>query len=166
MRSINLGIDEHLEVITSAFLCSECGLCETYACPMELSPRLIARELKSLLLKKGVTSPHLRNSFLRERGWEERRVPLERLSARLGIRSYDLKLPVDLKSYTPSEVLIRLDQHTGTPSVPLVKERDRVKRGQLIADIPAGRLGAKYHASITGRVKKVTTSSILIKAEG
>jgi len=165
MRSINLGIDEHLEVITSAFLCSECGLCESYACPMELSPRLIAREIKSLLSKRGITSPHLRNSFLREREWEERKVPIDRLIARLGIRGYDLKLPVDLNSFSPSEVVVRLDQHTGSPSIAVVKRGDRVKRGELIADIPKGRLGAKYHAPITGRVTEITTSFILIKAE-
>ena len=165
MRSINLGLDEHMEVITSAFLCSECGLCESYACPMELSPRFIAREIKSLLSAKGITNPHLRNSFLRERGWEERRVPLDRLTARLGIRDYDKQLTVDLNTYSPSEVVVNLDQHTGAPSVPLVKKGDTVKIGQLIADIPKGRLGAKYHAPIAGRVKEVTSTSILIKAE-
>lgn len=58
---------------------------------------------------------------------------------------------------------IRLDQHIGAPSKPLVKEGDEVKRGQLIAE-PEG-LGAKIHSSVTGIVKEVTDTSVNIEGD-
>ncbi|HSV30692.1 MAG TPA: 4Fe-4S dicluster domain-containing protein, partial [Atribacteraceae bacterium] len=53
MRQINLGLDIPQEVIQNAFLCSECGLCEVYACPMELSPRIINQTIKRQLTQAG-----------------------------------------------------------------------------------------------------------------
>jgi len=38
MRQINLRLDVPPQVVESAFLCSGCGLCEIFVCPMELSP--------------------------------------------------------------------------------------------------------------------------------
>lgn len=53
--------------------------------------------------------------------------------------------------------------HIGTPSVPIVKAGDRVKQGQLVAEIPEAKLGARIHASIDGTVTAVTGDAIEIR---
>ena len=57
-----------------------------------------------------------------------------------------------------------LNQHLGAPSQPVVKIGDRVQRGDLIARIPEGKLGANVHASISGRVEAVTGEHVVIAA--
>ena len=59
-------------------------------------------------------------------------------------------------------VTIPLRMHIGAPSVPKVAKDDRVSRGDLIAEIPEGKLGANIHASITGTVSSVTENEIVI----
>jgi Na+-translocating ferredoxin:NAD+ oxidoreductase RnfC subunit len=39
-----------------------------------------------------------------------------------------------------------------------------VARGQLLADIPDGKLGARVHASMAGQVKEITDALIIIEA--
>ncbi len=55
---------------------------------------------------------------------------------------------------TPKQVVIHLNQHTGTPNQPLVKVGDTVTRGQKIASSD-GKLMIPHHASICGVVKKI-----------
>ncbi|MEJ2083471.1 MAG: hypothetical protein P8Y94_15180 [Acidobacteriota bacterium] len=40
-------------------------------------------------------------------------------------------------------------------SRPVVSPGDRVRRGQLLGEIPGNQLGARVHASIDGRVTRV-----------
>ncbi len=54
----------------------------------------------------------------------------------------------------PDELVLFLSQHTGAPSVPVVKPGDHVKRGQKIAE-PAGAVSAALHAPVSGRVKSI-----------
>jgi Na+-translocating ferredoxin:NAD+ oxidoreductase RnfC subunit len=61
-------------------------------------------------------------------------------------------------------VRLPLKMHLGASSVPVVKPGETVKKGQLIADIPEGKLGAKLHASIDGTVNGVTEQYIEIRA--
>lgn len=58
-----------------------------------------------------------------------------------------------------------LSQGIGAPSVPVVGEGDKVKRGQLIAACPEGKLGSNLHTSVTGTVTEVTDADIKIKAD-
>ncbi len=96
---------------------------------------------------------------------EYRRVPMERLVARLGLTEYaECTCPLDKREYLPQRVAIPLKQHIGAPSQPLVETGDRVQRGDLIAQIPEGKLGANVHASISGQVEAVTGESIVIAA--
>jgi len=54
----------------------------------------------------------------------------------------------------PKEVFIPLNQHIGKPAIPVVKKKDVVKTGQLIAKAD-GRFSANIHASLSGTVKNV-----------
>ena len=51
----------------------------------------------------------------------------------------------------PDRVVLPLSQHTGAPSVPVVKVGDKVFRGQMIAR-PGGFVSSALHASMTGTV--------------
>jgi len=54
----------------------------------------------------------------------------------------------------PRKVLIPLQQHTGAPCEPIVKEGDQVKAGQKIGE-STGFVSAPIHASISGTVKAI-----------
>ena len=70
-----------------AFYCSNCGVCETIACPQNISPNKLFQRTKAELLKNGlraenhdVTKPLLVREY--------RKIPVSRLIDRLGIRKY------------------------------------------------------------------------------
>ncbi len=48
-----------------------------------------------------------------------------------------------------------MQQHLGKPALPVVKAGDRVRKGDLIGEIPEGALGARVHASIDGVVEAI-----------
>ncbi len=51
----------------------------------------------------------------------------------------------------PKEVIIRIKQHIGKDSKPLVKKKDEVKAGQIIAE-PDGFISSPIHSSVNGIV--------------
>jgi Na+-translocating ferredoxin:NAD+ oxidoreductase RnfC subunit len=166
MRSINYGLTEPTAIITAAVLCCECRLCEAYACPLELSPMAYYQEIKRRLAAQGWRNVvHKRSDLTPHAMREYRRVPMERLVARLGLTEYEeCVCPLDEREYQPQRVTIPLRQHIGAPSQPVVKIGDGVQRGDLVARIPEGKLGANVHASISGRVEAVTGEHIMISA--
>ncbi len=54
----------------------------------------------------------------------------------------------------PTEVLIPMCQHIGSPATPIVKVGDEVKVGQIIAQ-ESGFVSASIHASVSGKVTKL-----------
>ena len=92
------------------------------------------------------------------------RVPKPRLALRLDLARF--AIPHDgaiVKVPDPYEVRLLLKQHIGAPSTASVAKGDRVVRGQAVAEIPEGALGARLHASIDGRVTFVDDQSIRIE---
>jgi len=61
-------------------------------------------------------------------------------------------------------VRIPLQQHIGAPAQPLVTVGAVVAVGDLLADVPAGSLGAAIHASVAGEITKITDQSVTIAA--
>jgi Na+-translocating ferredoxin:NAD+ oxidoreductase RnfC subunit len=61
------------------------------------------------------------------------------------------------------KVHVPLQQHLGQPAEPVVKTGDRVKKGDLLGEIPAGALGARVHASIDGIVESVGDQVVIKK---
>ena len=147
------------------FFCSSCGVCELYACPQSLSPRTLIAAYKNGLRKNGVKAPE--NPVQREvsAARDLRRVPEERLAARLGISAYDVPAPVREIPVRTDIVRIRLQQHIGAPAVPAVRKGDRVIRGGRIADAAQG-LSLPVHASVSGTVRDVTPFEIVIVPDG
>jgi Na+-translocating ferredoxin:NAD+ oxidoreductase RnfC subunit len=149
----------------NAMLCCECGICEIYACPMELQPCRINVLLKGEIRRRGIKfQPPPGGKPAIDRPY--RRIPSKRMASRAGVLPY-YDIPVEEFHDVPgcAQVAIPLQMHTGVPAEPCVKPGQRVRRGELIADIPAGALGAKVHASIDGLVRE-TGSRIVIEAEG
>jgi Na+-translocating ferredoxin:NAD+ oxidoreductase RnfC subunit len=164
MRVFGGGVDTALGVL-QAFMCSECGVCELFACPMRLSPRRINAMFKDKFKQEGlkyegprevVDSQSILNSF--------RKVPTSRLAIKLDLLKYMDILPEGGGEFTPQSVRIPLLQHTGAPALARVRPGDSVKAGDVIGEIPEGALGARVHASLTGTVTAVG-STIAIKGK-
>ena len=54
----------------------------------------------------------------------------------------------------PSEVVLHMRQHAGKPATPIVKEGDRVERGDKVAEAD-GWVSVPIHTSAAGRVAEV-----------
>ena len=62
-----------------------------------------------------------------------------------------------VKMTVPAQVLLPMDQHIGSPAVPVVKAGDEVRVGQLIAEA-SGAVSAPIYASVSGKVIKIEDS--------
>lgn len=161
---ISMAFDMGESVRKSALLCSECGVCERYACPQLLSPRRVCQYLKAKLAKEGVRyQPKLDITVRADR--EFRKVPTKRLMVRMDIYRFDRYAPLLEEKLKTKEVTILMKQHVGVPAVPVVSVGDYVKEGDLVGKVPEGKLGADIHASISGKVVFVSDEAVVIKGE-
>ena len=161
MRAVADHDTSDLSVYTNTAYCSSCGLCENYACPQGLSPRSVIAEFKNGLRAAGIRGEKPEAAdVVSDR--ELKKVPVERLKARLGLMEYDV--PAPLTDITPESkrVKILMSQHIGAPAKPIVTEGSPVKKGQKIADAAEG-LGVAIHSSIDGIVEKVSEKEIIIR---
>jgi Na+-translocating ferredoxin:NAD+ oxidoreductase RnfC subunit len=79
----------------------------------------------------------------------------------MGLAEYNREavwMDIEVKA---KSVSLPLQQHTGAPSVPIVQIGQKVKEGELIAEIPTGKLGAALHASLTGTVVEVGNQIVI-----
>jgi Na+-translocating ferredoxin:NAD+ oxidoreductase RnfC subunit len=153
------------EILEDALICSECGVCEKFACPMMLSPREINTVLKQKCLAEGVKREAKRETYRVSPFFDNRKVPLQRLMERLEVMKYDTHPKFYSEKIQVRQVQILLQQHLGEPAKPVVGEGDSVKKGDVIGEIPEGALGARVHASIDGTVSAVDEKHIIIQAE-
>lgn len=160
VRSANYRDIGQPSVLLSALTCSECAICEQWACPVNISPMRINVALKAKFREEGARYVGALRPL--DPMAEHRLVPTSRLVTRLAIGVYNKKAPLDETDYQPERVVLPMRQHVGTPAVPVVQVGDIVQRGQLVGEIPAQALGARIHASISGRVESVTPQSITI----
>ena len=134
-----------------AQLCCSCCLCTLYACPEDLYPKEACDKAKADLNGKGIrwdgnrdVKPHPI--------YDGRHVPLRQLIGKLGVKEYDVAAHYRERKFRPKKVRIPLSQHIGAPAIPVVKSGSAVNAGQVIGEIPEGKLGARVHASIEGVV--------------
>ncbi|MFA5140054.1 MAG: 4Fe-4S dicluster domain-containing protein [Elusimicrobiota bacterium] len=158
MRSLGMCGAEGKPLSEWSLLCCECSLCSLYSCPESLDPRNVCVAAKGDLREAGA-------------GWKEslnagkepsvhpmrefRKIPLESLIKRLGLWDYQVEAPLLREPVSLAKVRIPLKQGLGSPAVPVVSVGQKVRRGQLLGEIPEGELGARVHASIDGVVKSV-----------
>jgi Na+-translocating ferredoxin:NAD+ oxidoreductase RnfC subunit len=151
-------------IVAQAYLCCQCGLCGMYACPTMLSPERIILGFMNSLKDSGAAPLHTRKDLRLHPERDYRRPPVHNLVSRLELEEYDVEAPLVDEPIEVGEVSIPLKQHVGEPCKPLVGVGDTVKAGDLIADVPEGRLGAPVHASINGAVSTITDGRINIRA--
>lgn len=167
MRTMAMGgsMDELLAqpAIQNAQFCCECGICETYACPMGLFPRKINAMLKKELAAAGIRAQIPQQEWQANPLRDLRKAPSEKVAARVGVNKYYHYEIDTLESFEPHRVEIPLRMHIGAPAVSLVAPGDRVREGDLIAAVPEGALGADIHASLSGRVDQVGERIVIVK---
>ena len=161
MRAVSKGMDSDTAAVVNSMYCSQCGICELYSCPQDLSPRTLIGVAKAELRKKGIKMPepvfegvHIDRDY--------KKVPMHRLIGRLGLAKYNIGAEFLEEEPAPEEVKIMLSQHIGPPCSPAVKTGDIVNAGDAVAT-PGDKLGAGIHASIGGQVTSVTDSYVIIK---
>lgn len=144
-----------------ADLCCSCGLCSLYACPEDLYPREACEQSKAEMRKNNMRYNSIKELKVHPVK-EGRRVPLKQLMKKLDIYEYETETPFIDISPDIEQVKIYTKQHAGSPALPIINKNDKVKSGQLIADISGDKLGAKIHSSINGIVKEVNQDFIII----
>ena len=164
IRAVNYKTIGNPSMLTSALTCSECGVCEAYACPVGISPLRVNQALKAELRVKGL-------KYLGELGKvdpmaQHRLIPTSRLLDRLNLRSLHSEAPLTSERYVPDRVTLKLQQHIGAPAKANVKAGDVVSHGQIVGEIPEGSIGARIHASLDGIVTEVTPQTITIRKGG
>lgn len=170
MRGLMFNPLDSAESVASEFslLCSECSLCTLYSCPENLDPGRICALSKENLKKKNASLkssfPGLKSEVLVHPLREERKTPVKRLVAKLGLSQYDAPAPFTEFNYPVENVKIMLSQHIGVPAEAAVKEGDVVAKGDAVAEAPADKLGVSVHASISGIVTEVNSKHIKIES--
>lgn len=155
---------EYEIVFGEAANCCDCGICEMFACPMGLSPRKVNVFIKTQLAARGLKPAGNRTPEALEE-LPYRRIPTERLAARLDLMKYFHAKIGDCRSVDPDRVSIPIRQHIGAPGNPCVEVGERVRKGDFIVKAKEGSLSVPVHASIEGRVTSVDDVRIVINKE-
>ncbi len=160
----NVSYDINTEILSEAFLCSECSLC-IWVCPMNLLPTRVNQMVKQLSIQKGIKYTQ-KNKPENVRGMREyRKVPPERIIARFDLQKYVASAEIELDTKEVSYLKIPMVQHIGVPAKPKVKKGDFVNKGELIADVEEGKLGVPIHSPVEGKIVEVTDKYVCIEKE-
>ena len=160
VRAVNYQQAATPQLLLTALTCSECNVCESVACPVGISPmrinRMLKRELRALNHRyEGPLNPE-------DEMAKYRLIPVKRLITKLGLSDWYHDAPLSEADYATDETTLLLRQHIGASAIPCVQKGERVVRGQCVADVPEGALGASVHASIDGLVSEITGQSITV----
>lgn len=161
---LSLGFTSPTDTMVAGTLyCCECNLCTLYSCPEHLDPKSVCAQAKPLARERGLVFSGRPEDVLPHPLAGVRRVPTHRLMTRLGLTGFNNVGPLDERTLWPSRVTIPLRQHAGVPAEPIVEVGRKVRVGDLLAAPPAGKLGARIHASIEGVVRSMD-GAVLIEA--
>ena len=165
MRSLAAGGPLDAESAAGALLCSECGVCDQYACFMGLSPRRVNQVLKA---KLGSRLNGLEFSWSEEAraGLADGRVPTERLIAHLKLTQWHQPAPLRGSLPGSRRMTIPLKQHVGAPASCQVQPGEVVEAGTLLGKMANGKLGAAVHSSVAGTVIAVAEGNVVIERGG
>jgi len=146
-----------------AELCCACGLCTLFSCPESLYPKEACDRAKRDMREAGIRFRQQKPPKVHPMK-ESRRVPLAELRRRVKIDQYERETPFEPLELRPQRVRILLAQHMGKPARAVVAAGDAVECGAAVGRAEASELGADVHASISGRVARVTESFVEIEA--
>ncbi|MEA4938325.1 MAG: SLBB domain-containing protein [Christensenella sp.] len=162
MRAVANNDGKLLGDVNGVFSCCSCGLCTYYACNFGLNPAAMMTRMKEGLSRAGI-KPEKRIAYPVSDGYSMTKLPTYRLESRLGVSQYEANAPFVREELPVSRVTIPLKMHIGAPSEPVVTVGTHVKKGDLIARIPEGKMGANIHASVDGAILAVDGQSITIQ---
>ena len=91
MRAATCKDVQEPNIFVNTMFCSSCGLCEMYSCMQGLSPRTLMAEYKAGLRANGLRPPKVEAKPVGPER-EYRKVPMERLMARLDLTKYNKRL--------------------------------------------------------------------------
>jgi len=183
MRQIAYGLAEPEEVILGALLCSECGICEVFACPHKLSPRAVNREIKERLKQEaepeclldgqingnkgddrisdqtdgqisGKLQPHSNRDY--------RKVSFERLADLFSVGPYAEPPKMELLETSPGQVELLFQEMSAAGVLPRVKPGEEIAQGSLVAETKMP-TGAGLHTSISGKVTFLNKERVIIR---
>lgn len=162
MRVLSNGGRGDVAALRGSLFCSGCGLCETYSCPQGLSPKLMIDQMKAAARAKGLKLPENVEVDQNRRDADLKKVSVERLTMRLGLKRYDVSAPIS-EEFQTKKVKLLLSQGIGAPADAIVSAGTKVQRGEVIAVAKEGALSVALHASIDGVVEVVNDKYIQIK---
>ncbi len=154
---------QSVEPYINTLFCCSCGLCELYSCPQGLSPRRIMAEYKAGLRRAGVRAPQVEVAPVNP-AREYRKVPEERLLARLGLAAYDTEALLDDRERETAEVRLLMSQHTGAPAKASVTVGEHVEAESVVGRAAKG-LSVNIHTPISGIVTDVTDQWVVIRKQ-
>jgi len=165
MRKISYMNETNLNSYTEAYLCSECGVCSYYACPMLLSPKDIFHFLKEQLVKHKIKNPYAKKEVKKvHEMYKYRRAPIDKLVRRIDVKKFEHPAPLTETEPSIKKVKISIKQNIGAAPELRVKKGDKVSKGDIIAEIPEGKMSANLHSSITGTITEIADDYILIES--
>lgn len=166
MRSVGFTGATREEWTRWGLLCCECGLCSLYACPEDLPPAEMCIQSRAHWAERGERPEPLAGLGRPHPMMPHRKVPLSRLTSRLGLTPWDVPAPMVSCEYQPDAVRLLLQQHLGSPARPTVRSGQQVREGELVAEMPEGERGSGVHASIPGTVTRIDEHSIWLSRGG
>jgi len=153
-----LDLDKPMEaddILREALICCECGICEIFACPMDLSPRQVYKYVKSQMKgQKFEQKKPLVPSPMRQ----YRKIAPKKMMSRMGLLDEYANWSENYMELDAKNVCIPCSQHIGVPAVPVVSLGERVSQGQLVAKAVEGKPSANIHASISGNIVRVDSA--------
>ena len=150
-------------MVLSATLCCGCGICESLACSQGISPRAVINNYKALLAKNKLRFSS--NEIFEPKGERDyRKIPSLKWAQDLGVAKFYRIADFGGELSDFSRVRIPLNRHIGAPSVPVVKDGQRVERGEIIAEAANG-LSVNQHASVSGIVTLADNEIIIDKVK-
>lgn len=138
------------QMVISATLCCGCGICESIACSQGISPKAVINGYKAVLSKNGMRFMTRQSSTVTPER-EYRMVSSDRWMSTLGVKRFDRVSEYIGEIVDFDRFEIPLNRHIGAPSVPCVRDGDRVRRGDVIAVADEG-LSIPQHAVADGIV--------------
>jgi len=171
MRQIAYGLSEPEEVILGALLCSECGICEVFACPHKLSPRAVNKQIKERLKQEaepesllsgqagGLISAHTSEQLQPRSNRDYRKVPIKRLADLFSVGQYAKPPKMELLETSPGQVELLFGEMSASG---VLKTGEEIAAGSLVAEAE-GSTGAGLHASISGKVTFLDKERVIIR---
>lgn len=163
VRAVNYQKADEASILLAALTCSECGICEAYACPVDISPMRLNKALKQKFREEG--AKYVGDLRPANPMAQYRLLPVKRLVTRLDLDHVNHKAPWLDTPWQPDAVILPTTQHIGAPAKAVVNIGEKVSKGQLIAEMAEGQLGVPLHASISGTIKYIDNQKIIISQE-